>query len=1082
MQNTTFDKSDMGARSAWKGFSSQTLYIAHRLLLDTDGYEYYPEDLEDLIIKRNGAVIEAIQIKNLSTDLSLSSLASSSLFEKGEGFFARMCYLHSMDPTFSKVSIVYFGELGSELQGIHDGDPYNQQTVINKLVNKHKLSQEQASWLVRSIRFEKANIDDMSHSIRQHISEYVAAMPAPDLAQDLLIQYISALSKSKGCTSLQTWKEELHRIGTRIAAIDGFYKEYHKSLVRLSELNRYGTFDELRTEFSQGISAHPAHIRANLDIYRAYWNDRIQKAIETTGVALVKGVSGQGKSTLCYRYLIDSYPEGCVFCVRKLSSERQVLDLVTAIGALSKHNSDLVIYIDVNPGESFWAFMLHELQARTLEIPVLVSIRDEEYNSTSLNGLSLQYELVALELTKEEATSIYLTLTQSHPHPVYRDFDDAWKAFGGKGPLIEFVYMLTNNQTLTQRLHYQIDAMLQQSMSDSWLELLQLVSYAGCLGCVVDISSIKAMIACPDINAAIRRLKDEYLIRITPDNMLEALHPVRAQIIFDELCRQTGTSRKNLLIKTIACVSSHNIRYVLLDYFNNTAFDLSDIKQLSKMNFQDWISYANVIRAMLWLDVKQYVDINEEFICSFTKRHGKAWLCFLPYDPSGIEQTDSLIAEKMLDIVPNQKALAEKTKEVKTSLSALHIDYLATDTFITNCPYPQILPRTDSERSAFGYALFWLSKRNISVQFSFSQQEIANACTVGELQLCADSICGLAEHAALQESYNIAIDKFTSRLIFEMRIISFSVSDQEVTCKFVPPIFDSVSKPNNSDSMNQYWRMKMFNLLKRVYPHKQYIDIQLIGVDILDDYNIEPMDHKLRIDRSRRPNEWVGEVNGWVKSRIDTCLRPASWDEYVSDIDDIRRSTIDAIQEIIHLIDDIYKKGRYTKERWKGIERHIVSFHAHTYAENRLPSFTVDPYSLYSEGNSSRPEAVNFPMHQLLSIQKYETFRKQLNKVYSSISNFFSQFQEVLVARINHKPIYSVSHPTLAMINLYSAATALPLFQSEYTKLFLPYSHLKDNFDVQETEALLTLVNIWRYVLDSPPSNFAQVKTIFLPY
>lgn len=40
-----FQKSDMGAQAAWKGFSSQTLYIASRLISDNDDseYEYYPE-------------------------------------------------------------------------------------------------------------------------------------------------------------------------------------------------------------------------------------------------------------------------------------------------------------------------------------------------------------------------------------------------------------------------------------------------------------------------------------------------------------------------------------------------------------------------------------------------------------------------------------------------------------------------------------------------------------------------------------------------------------------------------------------------------------------------------------------------------------------------------------------------------------------------------------------------------------------------------------------------------------------------------------------------------------------------------
>ena len=35
MDEDVFIKSDIGAQAAWKGFSSQTLYIAYRLVTDT---------------------------------------------------------------------------------------------------------------------------------------------------------------------------------------------------------------------------------------------------------------------------------------------------------------------------------------------------------------------------------------------------------------------------------------------------------------------------------------------------------------------------------------------------------------------------------------------------------------------------------------------------------------------------------------------------------------------------------------------------------------------------------------------------------------------------------------------------------------------------------------------------------------------------------------------------------------------------------------------------------------------------------------------------------------------------------------
>lgn len=1069
-----FQKSDKGAQAAWKGFSSQTLYIASRLVSDESEYEYYPEDVEDLVIKKDGVVIEAIQVKNISADLTLSSLAATKTSKGGEGFFNRMSSLHTQNPSFHCIKVVYFNTLGIELKELQAGEANTKKVLAKRLVEKHGLSEEDAVWLLDSLCFEKVNLDDLDLNIQTQISDYVPVMSAPTLAKELLIQHISALSKSKGCTTLKMWQEKIHEIGTNIAAIDGFYKEYNKSLVRLDELQLTGDHEQLEKEYLQGVSAHPAHIRNNFDFKRNYWMEEIQAVINSKGVAILKGVSGQGKTTLCYRYLIDTYPEGCVFCVRTIANEGQAQNLVSALDGLGKHNEHLIIYIDVQPGETLWAFLLQELQARGLSIPVLISIRDEDYNRTPISGKAIQYGVVELTLSKEEAAHIYSSYTEAKPHAEHRTFDEAWQAFGGQGPLIEFAYLLTNNQTLAQRLQEQIDALLQEGISDDWLELLQLVCYAGRLGCAVNLTDVKKEIHCSTMHAAVRRLKDEYLIRVVDENTIEALHPVRAKIVFDALCDQIYTESREVVFKALSCISSQNVRVVLLDYFSNRQYDLKDVQRLSQIKFCDWVGYANAIRAILWLDAKRYVESNMTFISSLVTKRGKGWLCFLPLDLSGIERTDELIADGMKDLsIFNKADLQNAIDEVKGSLTSLSINYQATDCFLKNCAVPSILPNSDIERSSFGYALFWMSKRGNNVTLPFKTDEIVTSVCAGELQPSADAIRGLFEHPALEESYLAAVDVFVERLIREMHILTFSVASDEVSCKFIPPLSTETAIPENTKNTNQYWRIKMLDILKQLYPEKEYIDIELIGVDLLRDLGIEALDHKLHIHKSKRPNAWVSELNGWTKTRIDYSLRPSSWQEYVADIDEIRSNVNDLMVDTIKLIDDVYKKGRYTQDRWKRIEDRLKVFREHTFAENRLPYFAVDPYCLYSEGNAKSPAAEYFPMRQLLSVGKYEIFRKRLNDVYSSLDNFYNQFAEVLLVRINKRDINTVNNPRLAMFNLYSAAKALAEFQKEYNLLFSDYSSLGADFAKQELENILTLVNVWRCVLDNQPKGYA---------
>ncbi|MFR8710953.1 MAG: hypothetical protein ACLVEN_01810 [Anaerotignum lactatifermentans] len=1073
MSNLNFTKSDIGAQAAWKGFSSQTLYIAYRLLMDEDGCEYYPEDIEDLVIKKDGTVVEAIQIKNISSDLTLSSLASTKTSIGGEGFFNRMCSLHAIDKSFSDIKIVYFGELGTELQGVANNNKEKKKILANRLREKHQLSSEDAIWLIDSLQFEKVSLGELEESLKKQIGSYVPVMPAPILAQELLVQYISKLSNSKGHTTLAMWKDKIHEIGVGISAIDGFYKEYNKSLICLSELQLNTNQEQLRNEFSQGVSAHPAHIRCGVDIKRNYWLKKIQFTLERNGVVVIKGVSGQGKSALCYRYLFDTYPEGCVFCVRTIATETQAQNLVAALDGLGKHNENLIIYIDVQPGEILWAFLIQELQTRGLKIPVLVSIRDEDYNTTPLNGKAIKYDVVELALSKEEAENIYNIFTSERPHPIYRTFGEAWIAFGNGGPLIEFVYLLSNNQTLTDRLQYQIDALIKEKVSDDWLELLQMVCYAGRLGANVDFQSIKKEIHCSTMHSAIQRLKDEYLIRVINENKIEALHPVRAQIVFDTICLQTGTTEKDIIFKTIPCVESKNIRVILMDYFSHQSCSLDDLRQLSRCEFTDWVGFASVIKTMLWLDAKRYVDYNIVAIRDLIKKRGKGWLCFLPLDLSGVYHSNEIIADNMkeLSIFKDKEAVQRAIDETKNSLTSLTIDYQATDYFVKNCCHPILLPQTDEDKSAFGYALFWMSKRDCEVHILIEPEEIVQCICSGELQAAADVVRGLSEHTAFSTAYQVARNRLVDKLISEMNVISFIEDENEIVCKFIPPLENEVMIPEEVKNLNQYWRIKMLDILEQMYPQKEYIDIELLGVDLLDDLGIEPLDYKLRMQKDKRYNTWVTEVNGWVKNRIDYTQRPRSWGQYVTEIDAIRTDVNKLIEQTIRLIDDIYKKGRYTKERWKRIEEQIDVFRRHIFAENHLPISAVDPYCLYSEGKNNMIASEYFPMRQLLSVEKYKNFRKYFNKVYTSLDNFYNQFAEVLLARIRKKDLTSIKNPRLAMFNLYSATEAFCNFCFEYDSLFLGYSSLSVSFAHDEEENLLTLLNVWRYVLDNPPKG-----------
>ena len=62
----------------------------------------------------------------------------------------------------------------------------------------------------------------------------------------------------------------------------------------------------------------------------------------------------------------------------------------------------------------------------------------------------------------------------------------------------------------------------------------------------------------------------------------------------------------------------------------------------------------------------------------------------------------------------------------------------------------------------------------------------------------------------------------------------------------------------------------MLALLQQIYPQKEYIDIELLGVDLHGDLGIEPLDYKLHIHKENRRNRCVDKYKKFRKSYTKT--------------------------------------------------------------------------------------------------------------------------------------------------------------------------------------------------------------------
>lgn len=466
-----FTKSELGTKAAWKGFSSQTSYIAYRLMLLNDAATFYPEQAEDLMVKNNNIPYELVQVKNLTADLALSHLSP-----QNEDSFFRRCLSYKSENTDLVLRVVSFGNIGYELSGFINND----KVCINNLrkkMSEYGYFKEEIDWLFQNLRFEQIDESVILNDIHSILETKIETMAAPRVIFDVLINYVSNLSRTNSFTSKTIWQQKVSEIALDLASISGLVKQYGQTIIPIYDYCKNTEYEKMKLEYQMGIDAHPQYIRENLDIIRPYWLQQLEKGFEEKNIVLIRGASGQGKSTLAYRFLLNTYPEKDIICVAKILGEENAVEISAALKGLSRNRGNsLIVYIDVAPYDTNWIWLCQELCKHESDLKLLVTIREDDFRRTTIDYNKILLYEIELNLSVHEAKAIY---TQ-HGTSSFLSFEDAWKSFGEQGPLMEFAYLLNQSDTLHNKLKAQVDEIiLKEPNADEWVSALGVICYAG---------------------------------------------------------------------------------------------------------------------------------------------------------------------------------------------------------------------------------------------------------------------------------------------------------------------------------------------------------------------------------------------------------------------------------------------------------------------------------------------------------------------------------------------------------------------------------------------------------------------------
>ena len=443
------------------------------------------------------------------------------------------------------MEVISFGEIGNELASAWSKSDKNREANQNKIRKKltHlKISGSQVDRLFECLIWRPVAEDELSQEVSKHLSKTLTS-GSIEHALSLLTSWLYVASENRTKITHEMLFEKISSIGQYFAEREAHHLEWFKSITPLENKknNENNENRGLEKEFYRGVSTRFSHIQANLDTIRQSQLTVIDNKFENSQTVIVHGASGQGKTTLAYRYLYEYVPESWRLQINFIEDRIHAQSIALAIAdQLAIFDATLYLYIDVTPRDPDWTALVKALLERP-NIKILVSIREEDLARQNISNDQLGFpELVQLKLSQEEAKHIYFNLIEKGVAKPYPSFEQAWLGFGGNGSLLEYVFFLTQTESLREKLRSQVGRLRaevrESKLEASAIKLLSAAAVATSYEARVDIKSLVKTAELNDPQGTFNLFEDEYLIRLSNDKTyIEALHPIRSKLLSEVL-------------------------------------------------------------------------------------------------------------------------------------------------------------------------------------------------------------------------------------------------------------------------------------------------------------------------------------------------------------------------------------------------------------------------------------------------------------------------------------------------------------------------------------------------------------------
>lgn len=808
----------------------------------------------------------------------------------------------------------------------------------------------------------------------------------------------------------------------------------------ISDLRLEKTPEELELEYKSGVNAHPDHIRNNLDIRRDRLISEIYKELDQKRVVIIRGASGQGKTTAAYRYLLDKYEEDQVICIRNLRNSSQINDIIYIIKNMYEPEN-FIFYLDVNPGNSEWIYLCDEFINQNAKTKLLITIREEDYNRNVNDPILLSdCGIVNLSFSVEEAHTLYDIYRPDH----FRTFDESWELYGEKGPLMEYIYTLNHSETLKSRIKSQIKQLVSEG-NENWLEAIAIISLAGKYGNAINQDYLFSSLNIDNKLKMIDRFIKEFFIRDINNDYIESLHAVRAEIIINVLLEERYIDYKDILLKTLSLIED-NALYMLVEFFAVTRVDEALLETISKIEFRNSKIYSDVLWAYVWLEVNSYIEVNKEVINEGNKASNNTFCFTAICDITNLlnTKTDPLDTIRIFN-----PAMSETLRKIIEKMPNRYLTYKYVDLFF-DCSKDNLLLLINEKKydgSSLGFVLFWLSCRKKYIP----EERINNPDYFFKDDDNLDDSLNLFYGIYCQQWHDIANTIKTNllnRVFDEFNVVYYEEKNNEVYAYILPMYGNEDDYPNTNSIL-----VNLVGIFKMLNPDALRFNVKIIGMDFI---GLQLPDLEKHIPTENMYCSWLTKVNNIFLSIDGYTNAIKDWNVLLDNLIESRRIITDFLNEVKKAITFFYKYS-YVKNIDKLKEYERVFNNRFVKAQFELPQCARDSFGLNIRGDQKTHRAFG----DNKKTKQEELFPKVFKEYFDSITAFANNYASFLLERKNDS---LTSKSNIAFYNIMRAFDILRNFQNQFNEYFKAFNfNYDDKYESKAVEQIAELCNYMYY-------------------